>query len=866
LRTAKADGRLVSLAASSLDSVFLAAINSIKGKADILVLLPDSKAGPVAQKHIWSSKDGKQIIWSLAYDGVIVLPLGLLQFLLSKQETTLLANIIRFEQCNLDRQSSWEDVTDIYTLSRDLLLLEQKEAQPSWGIEKNIEYRAALGKLILDLMNWNFHIYQLSFQRVHLKSQGSPQADVIKALDQLQDQMMLAMVSYRRAGIPVSIMDQIEKSLPRFKEINDEGLRSPKETIINVHLMAAVNRAIQERETLLTPRIAEEMKRPRVLVTPKGYYIREQMYRGVKSWGVSLLSYRNKRYDMMWDAFRALDHQIDSEMEEVIWIQECQRLLQTLRDIQDENDPAIKEQVSAMLKKLRYIKVEHKKLARIVLTRTLNILGLGRLKQVAGLLQVTSAYLQKRLVECQTIISQLDNKRLAVLRAEVSRRNEYLLQKLAKILHSLKGNRYGLLKTIVLDDFLNPKHQDYMYLREPEFASLRGALNGPIRQLLGQGALKSDDIDMIKQFFELLRDKIVTAKLLSDFMQDYRRLYNESRASGMTRQQAFMETFGDFQVKDRHRRAIANDPDLAWAIFYQAVFISPRNRLFTILSDHITQIQIMNKGYSRLNGVVRISDDTLKDNEIRELADVFDQATLSSRRFFLLAPAMLKGNVRTIVQGLSYVVKGVFLGVMGGVVLYASGIHCEMVRDFGWVSLVVVTLASLIALPLMYYAAHSEEKLRYLGGVDGTEFIEQHPLSDHRSLWRFVRWSSKKYGNTFEDARRKHFWWNVAYFYIGIGFCLAMMEKKESVLVVVSGPSAVGKGPLWEQIQKRYPGRFERVVLFTSRQPRSKEEDGREYHFRSAREIQEMVRENPKKYRMVEVHGDVQALDLEAIK
>ncbi|MBM3244617.1 MAG: hypothetical protein FJZ15_02345, partial [Candidatus Omnitrophica bacterium] len=81
-------------------------------------------------------------------------------------------------------------------------------------------------------------------------------------------------------------------------------------------------------------------------------------------------------------------------------------------------------------------------------------------------------------------------------------------------------------------------------------------------------------------------------------------------------------------------------------------------------------------------------------------------------------------------------------------------------------------------------------------------------------------------------------------------------------LILLSGPSAVGKGPLWEQIQRHFPGYFSRVVLYTSRDARKGEEEGVTYFFRKSEEIQKLVDNNPEIFLMQGVHGKEQGLDL----
>ena len=64
------------------------------------------------------------------------------------------------------------------------------------------------------------------------------------------------------------------------------------------------------------------------------------------------------------------------------------------------------------------------------------------------------------------------------------------------------------------------------------------------------------------------------------------------------------------------------------------------------------------------------------------------------------------------------------------------------------------------------------------------------------------------------------------------------MRKK---IILLSGPSCVGKTPLIKSFQRTHPyTRFGKPVLWTSRSPRPNEKDGVDYLFRSEREIVEL--------------------------
>jgi len=81
-------------------------------------------------------------------------------------------------------------------------------------------------------------------------------------------------------------------------------------------------------------------------------------------------------------------------------------------------------------------------------------------------------------------------------------------------------------------------------------------------------------------------------------------------------------------------------------------------------------------------------------------------------------------------------------------------------------------------------------------------------------------------------------------------------------LVIISGPSCVGKSPLHSALVKFYPelaGNMKTLVLYNSRAPRPAERDGVDYHFRKEDEV--LALREREGFSAFEVRGDIQALD-----
>ncbi len=85
-------------------------------------------------------------------------------------------------------------------------------------------------------------------------------------------------------------------------------------------------------------------------------------------------------------------------------------------------------------------------------------------------------------------------------------------------------------------------------------------------------------------------------------------------------------------------------------------------------------------------------------------------------------------------------------------------------------------------------------------------------------------------------------------------------------LVVIGGPSCVGKGPLFSALRRFHPeltGRLRQLVLYNDRAPRPGEEDGVDYFFRPREEIEALRGRDG--FVVAEVRGDLQALEINQI-
>lgn len=80
------------------------------------------------------------------------------------------------------------------------------------------------------------------------------------------------------------------------------------------------------------------------------------------------------------------------------------------------------------------------------------------------------------------------------------------------------------------------------------------------------------------------------------------------------------------------------------------------------------------------------------------------------------------------------------------------------------------------------------------------------------------------------------------------------MPSLPGQLVIISGPSGVGKSTIVRELVQRFPGQLRLSVSATTRPPRWDETDGREYHFLTSQEFARR-RENGDFLECVEVFG-----------
>ena len=72
---------------------------------------------------------------------------------------------------------------------------------------------------------------------------------------------------------------------------------------------------------------------------------------------------------------------------------------------------------------------------------------------------------------------------------------------------------------------------------------------------------------------------------------------------------------------------------------------------------------------------------------------------------------------------------------------------------------------------------------------------------------------------------------------------MIIKHDKKNIMVILSSPSGVGKTTLTKKLQQKYTN-FKISVSHTTRSPRSNEVDGVDYHFVSAENFKNLIKNN----------------------
>jgi len=575
---------------------------------------------------------------------------------------------------------------------------DEKLAIAAQAKEFLLEYTAELRYWQEWLMSRNLNIYTLGFKLIELSRQGKPTRELARKLGFILKTVKNNLGALYQAGLPPKVAKQLKRAIP-FLESTIVAYRKNEKPEFNLSLFAANSLFVstiiaieKEKKCLVNERIKEEIKVKRVVVSKGSIWVRRQLYESVRSGRPAVLRYRLIKHSSSYEALRALDHQVDSEIEERDWLLECLGVLEGLINLKEEDSALLSQEIKKILIRLNNIRIEDKRMARIILRAALELLETQRLKQIAELLDFARDFFSLRIKETERIINRLSAARNQILLPYVEKGNRYLLDKVMKILRSL-GYTYVLAQKILREDFLNQEHQAYTYLREPELNMLFSVFN-KINNT-------SEFPFLAEQVFKLMRDKVVDVALSTEFIQYHRTLYVEARMGNSlsikSRQEAFNKAFLEFYQRSN---SVRGSPQLYWSLFYQAAFVSrnlrnnpPKdNPVFSDLSNYITHRQIERGNYrvivrlfpqeeylfSEAEGAVFTRATQLPQEVSCRLRDTLRTSSEPSRELQFSPIALFAGI--GILGGLT---ESIILGLLGilGLVVAIISVKSRLIRD-----------------------------------------------------------------------------------------------------------------------------------------------------------------------------------------
>ncbi|MGD2278993.1 MAG: hypothetical protein PVH45_02715, partial [Candidatus Omnitrophota bacterium] len=371
--------------------------------------------------------------------------------------------------------------------------------------------------------------------------------------------------------------------------INKEALEEKKVEDFREMMKRAINDLYKDREWLLERRL--ERKRAAKVVNIQyrqgKYELVEGRYVGK---GAPMPKRFRTRYRYLWDAFRATDHKIDSEDENLTWITPVIDELRYVRDALQEREKApsvvpddeineLSKKLEAVLKQLKGVKVEEKRLVRITLGAVTRLIKARKLDTAWGLLTKSVNLFEKRRNNVEGILRNIKTGSLTSLRMEAEKRNKDIRGRARRIFRLLRdggeANRQQALREL-------RGLKSLRWMLEPEYSGLKNQL------LLCVQSVESGEVnmDLISGTMGIVASRADNADVLSGFMEDYRDLHElwllGRKPALKTEFDVFKFVFQEYltkadRIRGRPRREeycgkVRTAPRTFWTRFYQAAF------------------------------------------------------------------------------------------------------------------------------------------------------------------------------------------------------------------------------------------------------------------------------------------------------
>ena len=294
---------------------------------------------------------------------------------------------------------------------------------------------------------------------------------------------------------------------------------------------------------------------------------------------ISIRTYKEDRFDFLWEAFRSVDHQIETELSEILRLRGLAEKLRKYEGLFErawqgsllgslvrpvnltaEDWEELAAVISEVLSRLRATWIAEKQTAAAGLVAAGVAIAPQKVFRAYTGVSGAVRLLEGRISNLRSIIYKLENGRLEEMRRYLRSVDEDLSWKLKQMRRSsgnpesnaFQHNGFALLQIL--------KRK-----KEPEFHGLLG---------LVAGAKENPDPKKRIFYLELARKKLEAAKELHEWMRGYREAFKRFRLSGQESDEAseaaFREKYEEF-LKDRKIPKGSTEAKLWKLRFYQAV-------------------------------------------------------------------------------------------------------------------------------------------------------------------------------------------------------------------------------------------------------------------------------------------------------
>ncbi|MCM8780297.1 MAG: ribose-phosphate pyrophosphokinase-like domain-containing protein, partial [Candidatus Omnitrophica bacterium] len=383
--------------------------------------------------------------------------------------------------------------------------------------------------------------------------------------------------------------------LARAVEMLECGNR-PAANAALVAALLSLNKELQIR----IQRRYEFLPRIRFWIDKKGRY---QLRRGKyihcqvsQDEAIPLLVYEPTVFDLRWQAFQAIDHAIDNELDEIGYIENCLKSLEAIRSqikearrtpfgLSRESCTRFKQRLETMAKDLhprwlieRFFVQCGLQIARGLITQQAeDNSGVDLLYYADAMLGIVKGFLESRKTECLRIIEGLESGLLREMRQRILAQNNAISESIERLAKS---------KNRILALGLSRRR---IFKEEPEFQGM-AAIFGWITEELAKP--KGVDLRKVDLAISRARCRMTDVRLLYEFMVRFRYAYKEARLTGRSaecRYRVFNQTYLRFA---KENNLVRGSPHLRIR-FYQAAMPIP----FRIKDPYNKEREITNPAF-----------------------------------------------------------------------------------------------------------------------------------------------------------------------------------------------------------------------------------------------------------------------------